>query len=51
MAELITRNKINNHVPTAFIMEKVTNYLNPEAIEQTFLFFKQFPKKSYLITI
>ena len=49
LIDMATRNNINLNIPTTFIWEGVTNYLEQEAIDTTFEFMIQFPNNSYII--
>ena len=49
LIDLATRNNLNLNVPTTFIWEGVTNYLEYEAIDVTFEFMRKFPNRSYII--
>ena len=49
LRELATREKLNFSIPTTIIWEGVTNYLNAEAINNTFAFAQQFATGSYII--
>ena len=49
LIDMASRNNLNLNIPTAFIWEGVTNYLEQEAIDATFEFMTQFPDRSYII--
>ncbi len=46
---LAKRENLDMGIPTTFIWEGVTNYLQQEAIDKTFEFVKKFSNKSYII--
>lgn len=47
--QLAVSRSLDFSLPTAFIWEGVTNYLTPQAIDQTFAFVQQFAKGSAII--
>jgi methyltransferase (TIGR00027 family) len=47
--ELAVREKLDFSIPTTIIWEGVTNYLNAQAINNTFAFAQQFANGSYII--
>jgi methyltransferase (TIGR00027 family) len=49
LQELAAREKLDFSIPTTIIWEGVTNYLNEQAIDNTFAFAQQFVKGSYII--
>src|ERR1044072_1973966 len=49
LQELATREKLNFSIPTTIICEGVTNYLNADAIDNTFRFVSKFPIGSTII--
>jgi methyltransferase (TIGR00027 family) len=49
LEELATTHYINRDLPTAFIWEGVTNYLQEEAIASTFRFIEKFAAGTYII--
>lgn len=49
LTDLATRNNLNPDIPTTFIWEGVTNYLQQDAIDNTLEFIRKFTNKSYII--
>jgi methyltransferase (TIGR00027 family) len=49
LQELAVREKLDFSIPTTIIWEGVTNYLDAQAINNTFSFASQFAKGSYII--
>jgi methyltransferase (TIGR00027 family) len=49
LQELAVRKRLDFSIPTTIIWEGVTNYLNAQAIDNTFAFAQQFAKGSYII--
>lgn len=49
LQELAAREKLDFSIPTTIIWEGVTNYLNEQAIDNTFAFAQRFVKGSYII--
>ena len=49
LIDLAKRNNLDLDIPTTFIWEGVTNYLQQEAIDKTFEFVRNFSNKSYII--
>lgn len=49
LQELAEREKLDFSIPTTIIWEGVTNYLDAQAIDNTFTFASQFAKGSYII--
>src|SRR5205814_966731 len=47
--ELATREKLDFSIPTTIIWEGVTNYLDEQAINNTFAFTQKFTSGSYVI--
>jgi methyltransferase (TIGR00027 family) len=49
LTDLANEYNLNLDIPTTFIWEGVTNYLNQEAVDKTFEFIQKFSDKTYII--